>query len=544
MADRRRRRAPASTARVALILALNAAAALALWSVWPSRGAAEAAPPHEPRDESVALALPKPVAVPATRSVDRVRVERLRRDLEVIVAHWMEEARKRTESRVRADTTAVAVHVSELGAGDAGEIALGSDRALRPASNLKLLTTAAALALLGPDWAFVTPFEATGLVVAGELQGDLVVRAAGDPLFDPQSSGDVEHLFAPAIDALQSAGLVAIAGNVVLDEGQFLEPGPAPEWPDASQHWAEYCALAGGFSANRGCLDVVVTPRRAGESARVEIFPRDHGLPESIGVRTEAKGAPNVQIGAKPSGVLVKGTIGASSEPYHASFAHPDPVELFGRALCGALARRGILLRGRLVRARGAPHGQRLAELRTPLERYLQPINAESNNAVADQVFLALAQATFGSGTRVAGARATAQALERLGVATGGFVQVDGSGLSRANRVSARQIAALIETVALTNARSAALYRDSLAVAGRTGTLADRMRGEPTAGRVRGKTGYIAGTSALSGLVDTLDGRRFVFSILVNYPDAPGLNTNVWKPMQDALCKRLVEDRE
>ncbi|NUP98016.1 MAG: D-alanyl-D-alanine carboxypeptidase, partial [Planctomycetaceae bacterium] len=84
-------------------------------------------------------------------------------------------------------------------------------------------------------------------------------------------------------------------------------------------------------------------------------------------------------------------------------------------------------------------------------------------------------------------------------------------------------------------------YLDSLAVAGERGTLDDRMGKTVARGRVRAKTGFIDGTSALSGVAEALDGRRFVFSILVNYPDAGGLNSSVWKPMQDELCVRLVE---
>lgn len=536
MADRRRRKPTAQAARIALIVALDAAAALALWRIWPA-----AAPEVE---ASTATAVPpvaerRTVARPA--ALERARQSRLERELQRIVDDAVEQARVASKNKVRSDNTAVAIHVRQLGAGPQGELALGSDRLMRPASNLKLITTAAALALLGSEWNFETRFEASGAIVDGVLEGDLVVRAAADPLYDPTSAGDVEHLLAPALDELRARGLRAIRGNVVLDEGHFLAPAPGPEWPDASQHWAEYCALAGGFSANRGCLDAVVTPTRVGEHARVEVFPRDHGLPESIGVRTESKGGTNVQIGAKPSGVLVKGTIGAKSDPYVGSFAHPDPVELFGRTLCGALSRKGILLQGRLLRTRGAPGGELLATLRTPLARYLAPINSDSNNAVADQVFLATANAISGAGTREAGGRATELALERLGVPTEGFAQVDGSGLSRANRVTAHQIVALIEAVLLQNEASARMYLDSLAVAGERGTLSDRMNSAPARGRVRAKTGFIGGTSALSGVAYALDGRQFVFSILVNYPNFDGLNPTVWKPMQDQICTRLVE---
>ncbi len=97
------------------------------------------------------------------------------------------------------------------------------------------------------------------------------------------------------------------------------------------------------------------------------------------------------------------------------------------------------------------------------------------------------------------------------------------------------------EYVLTQDRRSARLYLESLAVAGERGTLEDRMGDSVARGRVRAKTGFIDGTSALSGVAQALDGRHFVFSILVNYPDSGGLNKSVWKPMQDELCERLVE---
>jgi D-alanyl-D-alanine carboxypeptidase/D-alanyl-D-alanine-endopeptidase (penicillin-binding protein 4) len=244
---------------------------------------------------------------------------------------------------------------------------------------------------------------------------------------------------------------------------------------------------------------------------------------------------------ALATGLLVSGTMPGKSSPFSDSCAAPDPVALFGNALRGALARHGVMVQGRLRRERGVPPGVVLAHLRSPLAKYLAAINTDSTNACADQVFLATAFATSGYGTREAGARATKIALAQLGVPADSLVQVDGSGLSRSNRVTARQMTALIEAVVLRDERSAQIYRDSLAVAGRTGTLEKRMRGTPAEGVINAKTGFIGGTSALSGIAPTPDGRVFVFSILVNFPEYDGLNGN-WKDMQDAMCVRIVRD--
>ena len=464
-------------------------------------------------------------------------------DLRAIVGRWVERARQATKNRAHDGNVTVAVHVRELGGGPRAEVGFRAGRAMRPASNMKLVTTAAALVLLGPGWSFDTRFEAAGPIEKGTLRGDLVVRAGGDPLYDPRAGGAVDHLLAPAVEELRARGVRAIAGDLVLDEGTFPAPGPGPEWPDAGQHWAEYCALAGGFSANRGALTATVRPGSVGTPAGVAVEPRDHGLLENTGVRTTQGGRLTVAMHARPGGVLVKGTIPAGAGEWSDSMAHPDPVELFGSALAAALSRGGVLLEGRLRRERGVPPGRVLAHLRSALVDQLAPINADSTNAVADQVFFATGNAVTGDGSRAGGAAATALALERLGVSPDGLVQVDGSGLSRANRVTAEQMTALIEAVLSSDAESGRAYLDSLALAGETGTLAERMRSGPARARVRAKTGFIGGTSALSGVVQALSDRSFVFSILVEYPVISGLNTRCWKPMQNEICERLVEAR-
>ncbi|MEO6710812.1 MAG: D-alanyl-D-alanine carboxypeptidase, partial [Planctomycetota bacterium] len=117
---------------------------------------------------------------------------------------------------------------------------------------------------------------------------------------------------------------------------------------------------------------------------------------------------------------------------------------------------------------------------------------------------------------------------------------IDGSGLSDRNRVSARQLTALIQAVACGDSRSARIYRSSLAVGGVSGTLDGRMRSAKVKGRVFAKTGFIDGTSALSGIVKTRDEGELIFSILVNYDEFGGLNSSVWKPMEDQVCELLA----
>lgn len=566
MDPRHGRRAAARRARLIALVAANALAlGLLVWvaasgggtAAAPAEalpGGAEVAPsePAEPEplaDPTRAFLAPPPwldTPAPPSRSVEPADLEpRVRRIVAAAVARAVEVSEGRCAPR---DVT-VAVHVEPLApCGEARPrpwVSLAPDASLAPASNLKLVTTAAALVLLGPEATFTTTFEAAGPISGGELRGDLVVRAGGDPLIgEPRPGGeglegDVAPLLEPLVAELVGRGVRRVTGDLVLDEGSFADPAPGPSWPDAGQHWTDYCALAGGFSANGGCLMAVVETG-AGPAARVAVRPAAHGLAERLDVRVVERGALSVAVGARRTGVTVRGEIPRSVPRWSASFAHPEPVELFGAVLRAALARGGIRVDGALRRERGAPGGPVVARLRSPVARTLVPINTHSVNGVADQLFLATGLAVEGSGTRAASARATRRALERLGVSAEGLVQVDGSGLSRDNRVRAPQVAALLAAVACAGSDVAGAFRESLAVAGRSGTLDDRLRGTPAAGRVYAKTGWISGVSALSGFAQRVDGRELVFSILVEYPRLSGLNNTCWKPMQDEICELLV----
>jgi len=538
MADRQRRRSTVPAALAALALGALAC------SGGESRAGERSGPPaDEAAPAAQGLRAPAGLAAPdpAVGAAADPRRGSLDAPLSRVASRWVARAGELSKGRVGAADVQVAVHVRELATGV--ELAsLHAGRAQRPASNMKLVTSAAALVLFGPDVEFVTPFEASGPVEGGVLRGDLVVHAAGDPLCRPDGDARVEGRLFEVARAIAARGVRRVEGDVVLDEGTFLEPGPGPGWPDPSQHWAEYCARAAGLTVNGGVMRAEVTPRAPGIQARVEVHPAPYGLRPNVQVASGHDSRVDVRVGATLSALTVRGTLPASHATYVAEFSHPDPVGLFGAVLADALERAGIEVAGELRRRRGVPAGTLLAELRSPLADTLLPINRDSRNGIADQVFLAVGNAAGGAGTREGGARAVAAALERLGVPSDGLVQVDGSGLSRDDRVSARQVTALLAAVLGGEERVARAFRESLAIAGQAGTLEDRLRGTAAAGRVFAKTGWIAGTSALSGLVERPDGTRLVFSVLVAYPAAEGgLNQKCFKPMQDEMVLLLVE---
>ncbi len=501
----------------------------------PARATGRTAPPGPATPPSPQPAGPSSEEIEAS-SHDAPRAGSLDRPVARILSEARRRALEASKGRCTPRLTKVAIECVDLLTG-VRLVSYGSDVAMIPASNLKVVTAGAALLGLGLDADFETAFEAVGRIDGGRLEGDLIVRAGADPMHRREGDGSLDPWFDALASALRRAGIESISGDIVLDHGPFVPLGTGPEWPDSRQHWQQYCGLASGFSANGGAYRVTVSS--SAKSARVILRPRNHGLPRRGNVEVGGK-ENSLRVGANGGRVTVGGQVPAKFGPFVKEFRHPDPDRLFASALRGALADRGIRF-GRVVlpteeSSARADRGATVHVMRSPVRSVLEAVLGDSNNPVADQLFALIGGRLASDGTREGSARAIRRILVENDIDVTGLVQVEGSGLSRANRLTARTLCDVHAAVAA-DPELSPVYVDALLRSGVDEKLGNRMVGTAAEGRVVAKTGWIGGASSFSGLVlDDEDSPRLAFAILVSYPRVAGLNTKAWKPMQDELC--------
>lgn len=401
-----------------------------------------------------------------------------------------------------------------------------ADRALVPASNQKSIVGAAALSLLGPDYEFETRFRGTApLNRDGVLDGDLVVTGQGDPTISGRFfDGDAMDAMAALADCLAEAGLKRITGRVVADTSLFSGDAIGPRWPNDPlwmAHMVEPSALV--FNDNEVRFDVRT------RDGRVDIRPAwDIGHVQVVNrVRSGGKHAIRLDRGAADNRFVMTGRSTAKKASFEAN-VH-DGSHYFVRALTHALVAAGIDVGAEPI---VAPDGvardlHPIFVYHSPLLPTLEVMLQWSNNLYAELVLRAIGLEVTGEGSREAGCEAVEAWLEREGALQAGTMLRDGSGLSRANAVSARQLVAALE-VAMRDQETFAKFRDALARPG-VGTLRKRQR--KLEGAVFAKTGTMSRISSLGGYVVTEEGRPLVFAVLSNACDV-----SVARRAQDRLC--------
>jgi D-alanyl-D-alanine carboxypeptidase/D-alanyl-D-alanine-endopeptidase (penicillin-binding protein 4) len=396
----------------------------------------------------------------------------------------------------------------------------GAAEPLMPASNQKIHTSAAALALLGPGHRFRTGVYASR-PAGSTIKGNLYLKGTGDATV---RAADYDRLAA----RVAARGVTRVTGDLVADDTWFDAERTAPGWAPEDLPYS-YAAQISALTIspddrfNAGSVKVTVAPGAAGEPVAVALDPPTGVVKVDNRATTGAAGSPSTLVVDRPAGantVVVSGSVPSGGGPAEFLRTVEEPALYAADVFRAALRRHGVTVAGTTSRGR-TPRGAAALATRDsmPLSRLTAPFLKLSNNVIGEILVKAIGRKAKGEGSWRAGLPAVEKYLAGQGVSAARLELTDGSGLSRSNRTTPRDLA-----VVLAKARSKpwfpAWYR-ALPVAGDPdpmvgGTLAKRMAGTPAAGNVHAKTGTLTGVTALSGYVRDPSGRRLIFSVVFN----------------------------
>lgn len=436
---------------------------------------------------------------------------------------------------------------------------LNDQQYFQPASNAKLFTTAAALALLGPDFTMKTYVVASGPITPdGHLSGSLRLIGGGDPTLSGRAYPYGPHTDQanPPLQALDDLAaqvanhIHAFEGTIVADDTLFAFERYGSGWAQDDLQW-DYGAPVSALTLNDSVRELTLTPGATQGAAAIATW-NPPLLDDSATLKNEIITSPagsqqHIGLDRQPDQTFLRayGTIPAGSKPAHFHIAVQDAAKFAGDAFAQSLATRGVSgtptveVSHRLSGdtqifekevqqsiALNSPAGGRdpvalnagesiVAQRTSPsLNQIVAVVNKTSQNLHAEILLRMLGKVEGEDGSVVQGARVVRQFLISAGVQPDDFFFYDGSGLSPQDVITPRAATTLLGYAARQNWGS--VYRDSLPIGGVDGTLENRFKQPPMKGKVFAKTGTLSEVHALSGYLTTASGQTLVFSILCN----------------------------
>ncbi|MCC7195795.1 MAG: D-alanyl-D-alanine carboxypeptidase/D-alanyl-D-alanine-endopeptidase [Gemmatimonadaceae bacterium] len=396
-------------------------------------------------------------------------------------------------------------------------VARNADAMLAPASTMKLFTSALALDRFGPEGRFETQVLHTGAIADGVLDGDLILRGAGDPSLGgaPWSEYD-EAPMERLARGIAASGIARITGAIVGDPSAF-DDGKVPDGWARRNLQRKYAARVSALSFNENRVAVLVRPN--GKLASISFRPAATGIDVENTVRV-VKGSRSASIRVSQDSVLgrvkVSGWIGALSGTRTYPMMVENPELIAAGALRAALADAGVTVDGPAVIRQAYVEAAPLAALPSPpLDQLVARMNGESNNHFAELLFrnVAVSEAATGSATTASSLLAQFLAT-KVNADSTTILAADGSGLSMLDRVTPRTMVQLLDYAR--RAPWGAVFERSLPIAGLTETLARRMRSTPAMGNLHAKTGTTDIVASLAGYVTAKNGEDLAFSIIYN----------------------------
>ena len=391
---------------------------------------------------------------------------------------------------------------------------VNSNRLFAPASNVKLLTTAMALKRLRPEYRFKTGLYATTPVGGETLRGDIFIKGFGDPNL-------VSEQMWLLVKELKNIPLRKVHGDIIADASFFDNNLRVKTWKKGGVE--AYNAPLGALSFNFNTVTVHINPgEKPGDRPVVVVDPNIEFIRVDNRARTVSKSKRSRLIVNRidrggHNEITISGVVSVNHarETYYLNITRP--AYYAASVFKEYLRQEGVEVTGK-VRVGFVPEGayEVLSHSSMPLSLILRGLNKFSNNFVAEQILKTIGADIYGSpGTTLNGLRAMDEYMQSLKYKPEGFSILDGSGLSRQNRLSPDQIVSVFQDM-YADLGVYPEFISALGVMGRDGNVLKRMNGHNSAERARVKTGTLNSVSALSGYFQSADGERFAFSILMN----------------------------
>ena len=465
-----------------------------------------------------------------------------------------------------------------------------ADKLFTPASNTKLFTTAAALALIGPDYKFRTTVETTGTLDRyGRLNGDLVLVGHGDPNLSgrelpydlrTQRNDDPIQALETLADALVQKGVKFIDGDIVADDSYFAFERYGEGWSQDDLVWADGAPVS-ALTVNDNVVFVNILPAdRPGEKAFVSVKPfADYYRIDNRIITTPAGTGRKFYVNREPGATVVTlwGNMPIDDAGANEALAIEDPAEFAAGLFRQLLEKRGIVVYGRqrthhtelatlstfsvttIAPSRGGSVSDKdkdsdrqprsLRPLKTdqpivlasyeskPLLQDVRVVNKVSQNLHAEILLRLLGRERGNAGTIESGLEVLRGFLTQAGISNDQYVFYDGSGLSRQNLVTPHAVVQLLRYSS--TQPWGADFKSTFPVSGVDGSLSERLSTPHMQGRIVAKTGSLGGVKTLSGYATTDAGQTVVFSILSNNFNLPSKRVT---DAIDELVQAIVED--
>ncbi len=417
-----------------------------------------------------------------------------------------------------------------------------------PASTLKILTTATALEYLGPDFFYTTNLYLDGEIKSNnEFVGNIIFRGAGDPTFSSFFLENPLKVIDFFVDKLDSLGIKSIKGNLVADNRYFDKNYYAQGWAIDDVVYP-YSAQVDALSFNDNKIDIIIKPsKKPFTLSNISTIPQNNYLRIVNNVLTELQSESFIypKRDFSSNNIELFGSIQYDSLykfQKKLSVSIHNPSIFFLSFIKQSLEERNIRFKGALLNIDDIYPNftynqlKPLCNFKSPaLSQIITVINSQSHNLAAEMLLKTIGKEVTGLGSTESGIEVVKRYITKTGIPADNITIADGSGLSRLNLISPRYLIHLLSNIY--NSKYKDIFINSLAVAGRSGTLQKRMKKSLAETNVFAKTGSLQSNSSICGYVRNKDNQFLAFVIMImNYTVPESLAQN----LQDLICMRLA----